>query len=123
MRDYTVMYEGKAMYTLNERLAIRQGVTDEQLETLKELHALKLALFERMNTTVDHAELKRGAACLEDIEFGMQRAWNFPEDRGMHEWYLIPGCTCPKLDNAERRYPGAEQRIISADCIIHGWDS
>lgn len=44
-RDYRILVDGKVTGALNERLAIRQGVTDEQLEKLKELHVLKDFLF------------------------------------------------------------------------------
>jgi hypothetical protein len=111
-------------------MAKRQGVTDEQLENLKAIHEIKLELFRLMGIALaeylrdgDATELKSGAHLLEQIEFALQRNWNFSEDTGMHEWYLAPGCRCPKMDNAERRFPNApgSLRVINGDCPIHGW--
>lgn len=120
----TVVYNGKPMYNLNGRLIESQGVTDEQLKRLLVLHELKLFLFELMEKTDDPVQLKAGADLFEQIEFALQRNWNFTEDAGFHEWYTVPKCRCPKLDNAERRFPGAsvDLRIYSGDCPIHKWD-
>lgn len=128
---YVITYNGKPVSRLNERLVARQGVTDEQLENLKAIHELKLELFRLMGIVLaeylrdgDATELKAGADLLEQIEFALQRNWNFSEDSGMHEWYLVPGCMCPKMDNQERRFPNAPTflRIVNVECPIHGWE-
>lgn len=115
-----VVYNGKPMYYLNPQLIERQGVTDEQLERLKELHIKKLKLFDEMSATDDTAKLKEGARRLAAIEFALQDNWNFPRDPGMHQWYLIPKCTCPLKDNMDYRYPGSTHRIYDEDCPVHG---
>lgn len=117
---YIVTYNGKPVSRLNERLAKKQGVTDEQLTQLRLLHEVKHEVFRLMTLTSDPEQLKNGANLVEQLEFALQRNWNFPEDRGMHEWYDVPGCTCPKMDNADNRYPGSEMRIHMMDCPIHG---
>jgi len=115
-----VVYNNQPVYQLSTHLIQRQGVTDEQLERLKELHIKKLKLFDEMSATDDTAKLKEGALRLQAIEFAMQDNWNFPQDPGMHEWYLIPKCTCPRMDNIDRRFPGSKLRIISETCPVHG---
>ena len=118
--ESTVVYNDQPVYRLNAHLLRRQGVTDDRLERLKELHVKKLKLFEEMEATNDTAKLKEGARRLQAIEFAMQDNWNYPQDPGMHEWYLIPKCTCPQMDNEDRRYPGSITRVINADCPVHG---
>lgn len=118
--DNVIIYKGQPHGALNERLILRQGVSDEQLERLKQLHVMKLDLFEEMKETDDRDKLREGAKRLQAIEFAMQDNWNFEQDKGMHEWYLIPKCTCPRMDNIDNRYPGSDRRIINLDCPVHG---
>lgn len=121
-RDYRIMDGNKMTGYLNERLAFRQNITDEQLAKLKELHIVKDFVFGLMEKTDDPVQLKAGADLVEQLEFALQRNWNFDEDAGMHEWYNVPGCLCPKLDNMDSRYPGSTHRIHTQDCPIHGFD-
>lgn len=115
---YEIWYNGKYAYSLNQGLAERQGVTPTQLAALSRLHVKKLSLFELAKLATSKLELHKMAEDLEVIEYEMQRNWNFPIDRNFHEWYLLPQCTCPKRDNAERR--GTEYRIVKEDCPAHG---
>lgn len=120
IQDNTVVYKGQPMYNLSGRLIESQNVSHDQVLRLVELHVKKLSLFDEMKATDDPAALKAGAKRLEAIEFAMQDNWNFTQDRGMHEWYLIPKCTCPKMDNADSRYPGSTHRIFHGNCPVHG---
>jgi len=138
MRDYTVTYNGKPQYMLNARMAERQCINDAQLIELKRLHQEKLRTFEYMEDYNDclreairqqqaseediafyKNQLRTAAHQVEQIEFEMQDNWNYSRDAGMHEWYNVPGCTCPKADNMDRRYPGSLFRIISPACPVH----
>ena len=116
--DYAVIYNGKVAYYLNAKLAEKQNITDAELFALKRLHHRKLAIFELAEMTVLPNELRHIAQDLEKIEFEMQKNWHLPQDRNFHEWYLLPKCTCPKMDNQERR--GTEYRITNEDCPCHG---
>lgn len=118
-RDYAVVYDGQVPYRLNNHLAVAQGVSCEQLEALKRLHQKKLSLFALARLTDDKATLRRIAQDFEATEYEMQQNWNFPIDSKYHEWYTIPKCTCPKMDNMERRGI-TEDRIISELCPVHG---
>lgn len=113
-----VHHGGKVAYYLNERLAERQGVTDQEMITLVDLHQQKLAIFGQMHAISDPYELRRLAGLVETIEFEMQKNWHFPLDKTFHEWYNVPNCTCPIMDNEERR--GTTYQIIDAKCPIHG---
>jgi len=112
---------GSPQYRLNERLATAQGVTDEQLTKLRDLHQQKLMLFEQMellDPTTEPGRLKSLAFAVEQIEFDLQANWNFPQDPNFHEWYLVPHCKCPTLDNRDRK--GTQFKVISTFCPIHG---
>lgn len=110
--------DGKILYNLNSNLVLKQGISASDLRNLKLLHREKLEYFEKMRATDDPKQLKEFAHEVECIEFEMQKAWNFAQDRSFHEWYRVPKCTCPKMDNADSR--GFDQRIINLDCPVHG---
>lgn len=119
---YAIVFNGKTVYYLNSNLAKRQQVTDDELEQLKQLHQSKLQLFEEAKTAAaadDTIALKIHVLALEHIEYAMQRTWHFSEDRTFHEWYNLPGCACPKMDNADSR--GVDRRIVVRDCPAHGF--
>lgn len=113
-----VYHNGKIAYYLNESLAERQGVTDQEMINLVQLHQEKLTYFSTMGGTTDRAELRRLAGLVETIEFEMQKNWHFPLNADFHEWYNVPNCTCPKMDNEDRR--GTPYRVVDAKCPIHG---
>ena len=116
--DYAVNFKGVPQYYLSKSIALRNNITLEQLEKLKQLHVRKLELFEQMAQETDRVILRKMAAEFEQIEFKMQENWNFPQDRNMHEWYTAPQCTCPKMDNRDNR--GTKYRTINLSCPVHG---
>jgi hypothetical protein len=116
--DTTVMYNGEPVYNLNSSLVLKQGLDVSELRNLKALHAEKLKYFDLMRETDYKHKLKEYAHEIECIEFEMQKAWHFTQDRNFHEWYKVPKCTCPKMDNADNR--GSNHRIIVMDCPVHG---
>lgn len=118
-RDYKVYGpDGEVLCYLNDRLAIRQGITDEQLEALKVTHQLKHMLFEAAKKYLERpTTLRMLAASFDSLETEQQKLWNFNPDPSFHRFFDFPGCTCPKIDNAERL--GIPQKIHSLSCSIH----
>lgn len=114
---YQVTYKGQKMYKLNERLSRMQGLSVEDIETLKDLHVIKLEIFEKMEKSSDKKELQELALEVENIEFQLQKTWKFKQDRNYHDWYLVPKCSCPKMDNVDMK--GTIYRTINHNCIIH----
>lgn len=110
----------EVLCTLNERLIERQRITAEQLSALKMSHQVRHMLFEAAKATTEPLKLKMLAALFEALEFEQQELWNFPRDRNFHRWFDFPGCTCPKMDNAQ--WLGFDRRIRVQSCPIHGWD-
>ena len=110
--------DGKLIAQLNGRLAIKQNVSDEQLEKLKATHVLAHSLKEAARRTTDVVKLRMLAAEFDKLETEQQLLWNFEPDPNFHRFFDFPGCTCPKLDNAERL--GTPYLIINATCPIHG---
>lgn len=117
-KKYEVVVDGNVVALLNERLAIRQKVTPEQLEQLKETHVIVYHLKEAAKKTTDPVKLRRLAAEFDEIETEQQLLWNFEPDPNFHRFFDFPGCTCPKIDNAERL--GTPYKVINNSCPIHG---
>jgi hypothetical protein len=105
-------------YALNERLIERQGLTEEAIKKLVNLHYDKLDIYQTAKNTKDNNLLKELATKLREVEFAMQEAWGFKRDATYHEWYNIPKCTCAKLDNYDLR--GTKYSIVDALCPVHG---
>lgn len=115
---FAVVHKGEVKFYLNHHLLTKQKVSDENIGKLKEVHIKKLEVFDKMKETDDKQQLKDLALTVENIEFELQKLWGFEEDKNMHEWYMVPKCTCPRMDNHD--YKGTEFKIINAECPIHG---
>jgi hypothetical protein len=104
---------------LNQKLLIKQNVTDEQQDRLYVLYAELVDLFDRARDVDSDEQAKTLVLELQDLEFKLQENWNFSRDVNFHSyWFKIPGCSCPKLDNAEMI--GIDRRIVNHDCRFHG---
>jgi hypothetical protein len=111
--------DGQTLCWLNQQLANRQHVSDEQLAALVMSHQLKAVIFEAARLSLNEPlKLKMLAAMFDALEFEQQELWNFPRDANFHFFWDFPGCTCPKLDNRERW--GTGQALRSHSCPIHG---
>ena len=104
-------------YYLNKRLLDSKNAWGN-LSELVETHKMKLTLFDEMDKTDDSVKLHAFADGVQQLEFKLQRLWGFSENAHFHEWYLVPKCTCPKMDNAD--YRGTKYGITSGDCPVHG---
>jgi hypothetical protein len=108
---------------LNPKLVEKQELTDADIQVIIDAHNERLHLFHRLEkvdpeTLEGRAELRAGAARLEELEFKMQEGWKFPQSRDHHTWwYQIPHCRCPRLDNRDNF--GTGQRFVARDCPVH----
>ncbi len=110
-------YEG-TIQNLNARLLAKQNVSDTDTILLHQLHEIKHYVFQLMENTDDSDRLKKYANIVENIEYRLQKHWRFSIDRNMHEWYLVPKCSCPKSDNSDMK--GTIYRTVSGNCKVHG---
>lgn len=103
---------------LNKELLLKQRITEEDGGLIRISHTLKDGLFKKMSETDDKEELRTMAKMVENLEFIQQKLWGFPLDESFHLWYIVPKCTCPKMDNQETM--GVKNhRVIVSDCPIH----
>lgn len=114
--DYKISHPRETYY-LNKRLIDRQNCWTNVPQII-EAHLEKLDLFDEIDAGKWNDILPAAAKQLKQIEFKMQRLWKFGEDARFHEWYLIPKCECPKMDNADMR--GTDYSVINAECPVHG---
>jgi len=116
---YAVRYKGKINMYLNRSLALRQGVSVDDLKSLKNTHRERLRLFDAIELETEPLELQALAKKIANIEFKLQDGWNFPRDKNFHSWwYKLPKCECPKMDNDD--YLGTELGVITECCPLHG---
>jgi hypothetical protein len=97
----------------NEALADRQGLTETQR---LELDATYELLFHALECPESYESVEN---TVRDLEFRLQRQWQFSEDAKFHRYQVeIKGCTCPLLDNAELFGHTADRYRVS-DCPWH----
>ncbi len=111
--------DGKEVFLLNKHLFDRQ-LCWENLEAIKEVHALKLLFYAVIEETTDRKLLKELALDITLCEFELQRLWKFTEDVKFHRFWEVPKCVCPKLDNNDN-YPTGYY-MVSTTCPLHGTD-
>jgi hypothetical protein len=120
LKKYEVHYDGKIVHYINPNLAQQQELTDLQIDQLKDLHIIRMQLYERIDYFLEADPNHIPALLIEYTsgEYEMQRLWGFPEDSNYHRFWDIPACACPKMDNNER--VGTEYTVISGGCPLHG---
>ena len=110
--------------SLNPELIRKQGLDEKGIDKVADLHADLDDVFERMkaldpSNETELIELRAYADLVEKIEFALQDAWGFPQNRDFHSWWFkVPHCRCPKMDNAD--WVGTDLRITTGSCPIHG---
>jgi len=113
--------------SINEELAKKQKITDEQRKNLDSIYNKMEELFDvakSVNSSDLSTDLKfyishKLAEGLKKLEYKLQKNWNFPQDARYHVWWnRLYGCKCPKLDNEERF---GQDKFISNKCPYHGF--
>jgi hypothetical protein len=102
---------------LNQRLVEKQGLSQEEVWKIQDLHNVRRQIELAMEKTIDPGKLH---ALFQDwtwCQFELQKAWKFKEDANYHKGWLVPNCGCPVLDN-EDRYPHGPY-VINLSCPVH----
>jgi hypothetical protein len=118
-------------WMLNPVLVERQALTDAEITEIVRLHNVRENVFkelESLNPTIDTRMVTVCVSMIENLEFALQRAWRFTEDKAMHTWWFMsPHCTCPKNDNWAIFINGGkplpwmrhEGRLVDEECVLH----
>lgn len=109
---------GDFITSLNSDLVKKQKLSADDIELLKSSHVMRAMIFRVMRNTDNKAVLKRFAKMFKNLEYLQQGLWKFKIDKSFHQWFDVPKCSCPKLDNRELN--GTETCIIDFKCIVHG---
>jgi len=114
-------------WIINKELAIKQGLDNIRLLQIANIYRKKLKIercmkryyeqYLKYEAPYKRKELKTLHKEWQHLEYCLQALWRFELDSRYHKDYLLPGCTCPKMDNDDI-YP--IQRLVNADCILHG---
>jgi hypothetical protein len=119
--DLKVFYKGELKHYINPELVFQQGLNDDEIEQLKELHVQRFENYFNISVAVEEGDEKALADLLKEFtecEFHMQKVWGFPEDETYHRFWDIPACKCPKVDNIEKI--GSPYKVINMNCPLHG---
>src|ERR1035438_9915654 len=99
--DYTIVYPDGSLARLNRDMIRTNGVSHHEILKIRELHLQKFDLFAKMRAAKDKLVLRELARQVEQLEYDLQKCWQFPRDNSFHRWYQVPQCTCPQLDNED----------------------
>lgn len=113
-----IEYPDGSKSRLNERLVVRQNISIAKIKKLVKLHLQLHDVYVQMKNTDDRKKLRKLAEKCTKIEFAQQKCWKFTEDKNFHNWYRVPKCSCPQMDNSDMR--GTDMRYLNAECPIHG---
>lgn len=116
MIDNLYELEGEK-YALNQRLIIQQGLSQKQVDKIKELHKERLMTEKYMETLHNREEIRSWYKVWTQIQYDLQRHWGFPENADFHPSHRLSKCICAKMDNDERL--GTPYRVITVGCPIH----
>jgi len=106
------------LYSINNNLVIHQKVSPEDVKKIEKLQNIRSYFYDFIELSEDKEEIRRLVKFITQIEFQLQKLWNFKPDETMHRWFDVPKCSCPKMDNAG--YLGTPYKTINPKCIIHG---
>ena len=89
---------------VSETLARTQGISDEAIAELVQLHKDRIDLFnlmKEMDPKLDNEALFECSEEWQKGEFKMQKLWGFKEDPKYHRFWNLPHCSCPSMDNID----------------------
>jgi hypothetical protein len=108
---------------INLDLIREQKIDFDTLCEIVKLHKIRSDLFDILTSiidpTIESALIRILFKQLREIEFELQILWGFPTNEIMHRSYLLPHCTCPKLDNRDA-FPHIQYK--DGGCPLHGPD-
>lgn len=103
---------------INMNLVRRQNIEVEDVKKIDQLQTLRRYIFDIIDDLDDVERIKELSEFLTELEFKLQGLWGFPKNADYHRWWVIPKCSCPKLDNDDNI--GTPWKIYDDNCIIHG---
>lgn len=119
-KKFIVRTHDRVISIINPELAAMQDLTDERISAIAKMHLARFRICTRASRL--QSTSKKNLRILFDEftanEYALQEAWGFEKDASYHSWWEFPHCTCPKLDNAERK--GTKYQIHNPNCPIHG---
>lgn len=109
---------------LNNNLIAQQGLDEKAVRTIEGLHESMYQVVSMLNKLEWNKENKEQifqlTKSIELLEFSMQKAWGFPQDKNYHiHWLRNQHCNCPRRDNRDIMYYGGGL-LHSSTCTIHG---
>jgi hypothetical protein len=112
-----VYQNGKIILKLNPHLIKKQGLNQEQVNRIKELHLERISIEKQLEQAhrVEDIRFLYSEWC--SLQFLLQDAWDFPRDANWHPSHRLPHCSCPKLDGDDRI--GVPYKIVTKGCVIH----
>ena len=105
-------------YRINKDLAVRKGLSPEQINAIEQVGHELLGVCTRPLRYGNHKEVVK---IVESMETTLQMLWGFSYSPKHHKYqYEISGCKCCRMDNLER-VGHTETRVVNSACPFHGF--
>jgi hypothetical protein len=119
MKDLNINFRNKPISRLNEELVIIRGLDKDDVAKIVKIHEKRWEKIELMKTldATDKRELHALRDEITDLDFQLQDLWKFERNINFHNFFDLPHCTCPKMDNRGRL--GSPYKFYAEDCPLH----
>lgn len=117
MIDLKVQY-GKRKIFLNHHLIAEKCLTDDQVQTIKDLHIARMKIEIWMERCKKPEKILWWFATWTENQYLLQEAWGFEQNANWHPSHRLPHCVCGFIDNEDRL--GTPYKVVNPDCILHG---
>ncbi len=107
-----------SMMRLNRELIAEKNLNVLTIKKIQKLHFLKNKFIKKMELTDNNNLLYILGQIITTIEFKLQALWGFDLDISYHEFFTLPKCKCPKLDNFDSMGIKNAQ-IFTVNCPVH----
>ena len=118
MVDLDLIYELEGReYMVDRHLVIDKGLTQDEVDKIKELHIELLMTEGQLNTLFNKDDIKAWYSVWEQIQLELQEAWGLEPSINNIPAHHLSLCSCPKAENDNKL--GTPFRIIDSNCRLH----
>ena len=100
----------------NPRWVESRRISPANVERINELHGIvgRLESFDLRKASHPN-DIQKYFKQWTKLQYQLQKLWKFKMDKFKHRGYVLPHCTCPRMDNDDMEY----HMYFATDCPLH----
>jgi hypothetical protein len=99
----------------NTRWVESRRISPVNVERINKLHVESGVILACLNKASTPEDITREFKDWTRVNYELQRLWKFKIDMFKHRGYVLPHCTCPRMDNDDMGY----HMYFGGDCPLH----